>query len=52
VTLVEASGHILGTFHNKIVDYVEKIFKNRDIKVITKISVKEVRDNVAILSNG
>ena len=52
VTLVEASGHILGTFHNKIADYVEKIFKNRDIKVMKKISVKEVRDNVAILSNG
>jgi NADH dehydrogenase FAD-containing subunit len=52
VTLVEASGHILGTFHNQIVDYVEKLFKNRDINVMTSISVKEVKDNVAILSNG
>ena len=29
VTVVEASGHLLGTFHSTIVDYVESTFKKR-----------------------
>lgn len=33
-------------------DYVETIFKNRKIELLTGIAVKEVKNNVACLSNG
>lgn len=52
VTLVEAGAHLLGTFHSSIVDYVEKTFKNRSVEVLTGVSVKQVTENVAHLSNG
>ena len=52
VSVVEAGGHLLGTFHTSIVDYVETTFKRRKIDVMTGIAVKEIKDNVALLSNG
>lgn len=35
VKIVEASGHILGSFHDSIVSYVEKLFKTRKVEVMT-----------------
>jgi NADH dehydrogenase FAD-containing subunit len=52
VTIVEASGHLLGTFHSQIVEYVEKALKNRKIEVLTGVAVKKIEENVAELSNG
>lgn len=43
VTMVEASGHVLGTFHTNIIDYVEKSFKKRKIDVLTNVAVKEIK---------
>ena len=51
VVMVEASGHILGTFNSALVDYVEKLFHSRNIDVMTNMTVKEVRGNVAVLGN-
>jgi hypothetical protein len=31
VTLVEASAHVLGTFDTKLVEYVSKVFKERNV---------------------
>jgi NADH dehydrogenase FAD-containing subunit len=50
--VVEAGGHLLGSFHSSIVEYVETIFKNRKIELLTGIAVKKVKDNVACLSDG
>jgi NADH dehydrogenase FAD-containing subunit len=35
VKIVEASGHILGSFNNSLVGYVEKLFKSRRVDVLT-----------------
>lgn len=51
VTLIEASDHILGAFDDKLVKYTTKLFKKRQIKIITKAAVKEVKDQAAYLSN-
>ena len=53
VVVVEASGHILGTFKSSLVDYVEKLFKSRSIEVRTGTTVNAVVDgNVAVLGDG
>lgn len=53
VVVVEASGHILGTFNAKLVDYVEKLFQSRRIDVRANTTVKAVEDgHVAVLGDG
>lgn len=52
VVVVEASGHILGTFKESLVHYVEKLFLSRNIELRTQTTVKEVQYNVAHLGNG
>lgn len=52
VVVVEASQNILGSFKSSLVHYVEKLFSSRKIVVMTKTSIKEVKDNVAVLGDG
>lgn len=53
VVIVEASGHILGTFKSSLVDYVEKLFKSRHIDVCINTTVNRiVDDHVAVLGDG
>jgi NADH dehydrogenase FAD-containing subunit len=53
VVVVEASGHILGTFSSSLVDYVEKLFRSRRIDVRANTAVKAVEDgHVAVLGDG
>lgn len=52
VTLVEASGHILGSFNESLVGYVDNLFKTRNVSVITNTAVKIVDGHVARLSDG
>lgn len=52
VQLIEASGHILGSFDSGLVGYVESLFKSRRIEVISNTSVREVVGNIALLSDG
>lgn len=52
VRIVEASGHILGSFNSSLVGYVESLFKKRNIELLTGTVVKEVKENFAILSDG
>ena len=52
VKLIEASGHIMGTFNESLVNYTERIFSSRKVELCTNVSVKEIRDHVAILSTG
>jgi NADH dehydrogenase FAD-containing subunit len=42
VKIVEASGHILGTFHHALVTYVEKLFQSRNIDVLTGTGVQKI----------
>lgn len=52
VKIIEASGHILGSFNSSLVSYVEKLFKKRKIDVLTGTFVQSIDDNVAHLSDG
>lgn len=53
VVVVEASGHILGSFKSSLVDYVEKLFKSRSIEVKTNTTVNAIVDgNIAVLGDG
>jgi len=52
VQLIEASGHILGSFDSSLVGYVESLFKSRRIEVISNTAVREVVANTALLSDG
>lgn len=52
VKIIEASGHILGSFNNSLVHYVEKLFKKRNIEVLTGTVVQKIDENVAHLSDG
>lgn len=52
VKLVEATGHILGSFNASLVGYVEGLFKRRNIQVMTSTSVNEIVGNKALLSDG
>lgn len=52
VTIVEASGHILGSFASSLVGYVETLFKSRRVHVLTGKAVSEIRDDQAILKSG
>lgn len=52
IKLIEASGQIMGSFHKSLAEYTEKLFKKRKIDVITNISIKEIKENISILSNG
>eukprot|EP00598_Pedospumella_elongata_P000480 CAMPEP_0184975452 /NCGR_PEP_ID=MMETSP1098-20130426/6705_1 /TAXON_ID=89044 /ORGANISM="Spumella elongata, Strain CCAP 955/1" /LENGTH=481 /DNA_ID=CAMNT_0027498199 /DNA_START=18 /DNA_END=1463 /DNA_ORIENTATION=- len=53
VHVVEASGHILGSFKSSLVDYVEKLFESRSIKVRLNTTVKAIKDgSVAVLGDG
>jgi NADH dehydrogenase FAD-containing subunit len=53
VKIVELTEHILGAFSSSLVSYTEKLFQSRqNIHLITGTGVKEVKDNIAVLSNG
>lgn len=52
VTVIEASDHLLGNFHSRIVKHVEKTFRSRNIEVLTNLAVKEINENVCTLSDG
>ena len=49
---MEASGHILSSFTEALVTYVEKLFSSRRVELLTGTAVKEVQGDTAILSNG
>jgi NADH dehydrogenase FAD-containing subunit len=51
IVLIEASGHILSSFSETLVNYVEKLFASRRVEVITGTAVKEILNSKAILSN-
>ena len=52
IHLVEASGHILGTFHSKLVSYVERLFQKRQIHLMTSTAVAKVDGNEVIFADG
>jgi NADH dehydrogenase FAD-containing subunit len=52
IYLVEASGNILGSFHKKLVTYVESLFHKRNIHVMTKTAVAKVDGNDVHLADG
>ena len=52
VVVVEASGNILSSFSESLVKHVEKLFKSRNVELLTETSVKEIIGNSAHLSNG
>lgn len=49
---MEASGHILSSFNEALVHYVEKLFISRRVELLTGTAVKEVDGDKAVLSNG
>jgi NADH dehydrogenase FAD-containing subunit len=52
VILVAGAGHLLGSFQDTLVQYVESLFKSRDINVLTNVVVKTVDGHTATLSDG
>jgi NADH dehydrogenase FAD-containing subunit len=52
VQIVEASGHLLGSFNAGLVSYVEHLFKSRNIELLTDRQVKEVTEDEVVLGNG
>lgn len=51
VKIIEASGHILGSFNSSLVSYVEKLFRSRNIEVLTGTVVTKIEENIAHLSD-
>lgn len=52
VTMVEASGRVLGSFSRNLSDYTMKLFASRNINLMMGVSVKEVHQHSLMLSNG
>jgi len=52
VLLVEAGKHLLANFDDKLSNYVEKLFKRRNITVLTGESVEEVNENSITTRSG
>jgi len=52
VILVEAGKHLLASFDAKLSDYVEKLFKKRNITLLTEESVKIVSENSITIKSG
>eukprot|EP00090_Calanus_glacialis_P022967 TRINITY_DN35350_c0_g1_i1.p1 TRINITY_DN35350_c0_g1~~TRINITY_DN35350_c0_g1_i1.p1 ORF type:complete len:463 (+),score=155.26 TRINITY_DN35350_c0_g1_i1:160-1389(+) len=52
VVLVEAGKHLLASFDEKLSNYVEKLFKKRNISLLTGESVKEVNENSITTRSG
>jgi len=52
VLLVEAGKHLLASFDNKLSNYVEKLFKKRNITVLTGESVQVVNENSITIKSG
>lgn len=52
VIVVEAGGHILGTFNTTLVSYVEDQFKRRSVQMKIHTTVTKIEDNVVKLSDG
>lgn len=52
VKIIEATGHILGSFNHSLVNYVESLFESRDIDVLTGTVVQKIKENVAYLSGN
>jgi NADH dehydrogenase FAD-containing subunit len=52
VIVVEASHYILGNFHSSLISYTQSLFNERKIDILTDIAVKEINNDIALLSNG
>ena len=52
VTLVEAGKHILGTYDEKLREYVSSVFYRRHIDVLTQSLVKEISAKAVHLADG
>merc|ERR1719481_1109101 len=52
VIMVEAGKHLLGTFDESLSNYVEKVFKERKVTLLTGRSVSRVKGNSVELSCG
>merc|ERR1712173_81410 len=52
VLLVEGGKHLLASFDENLSTYVEKLFKKRNITLLTGESVKEVKEHSLIISSG
>jgi NADH dehydrogenase FAD-containing subunit len=52
IVLVEASDHIMGAFNESLVSYIEGLFKDRHIDLLTNTAIKEVREHEVELSCG
>jgi len=52
VKIIEASGHILNTFHSNIVNYVETLFSSRNIDLLMTTTVTKIDKNEVFLNNG
>lgn len=51
ITLIEASPKILGSFKPSLSDYTMKLFSKRKIELLTKHTVKEVRQHEILLDD-
>jgi NADH dehydrogenase FAD-containing subunit len=52
IILIESTDHILGMFDSKLSDYADKYFKRQKIKILTKMTVSEVKENKIFLKDG
>ncbi|KER10097.1 MAG: hypothetical protein HY22_07445 [[Candidatus Thermochlorobacteriaceae] bacterium GBChlB] len=52
ITLVEAGKQILSTFDEGLADYAMKVFKRRNVTVLTNTTVKKVTATAVLLSSG
>jgi NADH dehydrogenase FAD-containing subunit len=52
IKIIEASDHILGSFNRTLSSYVEKIFKKRNVELLTSTHVAEIKDKVIIVKDG
>lgn len=52
VKIIEASGHLLNTFHSTIVNYVERLFASRNIDLMMTTTVTKIDDHTVFLNNN
>lgn len=52
VIVVEAGKHLLGSFDSSLSDYVEQTLLRRKVDLLTKETVREVKDVSVVLGNG
>lgn len=52
VVVIEASDHLLGSFDESLIEYVEKTLRKRNVNMMIGESVKEVKDDIVVLNSG